>query len=243
VVEDASGTAALSFPPALLGDLTDLDDVDALRSTPAYRHAHAYFVGSGDHPAYAGSHFERIGHPWWEDATANTFTPSDLLALGTLSTPLKKYTAARLLEPNVLERVTPLLREISLDSSIAEESASKALADDSPAAVLYNLVRNVGGMGKTRTSKLLARKRPGLVPIRDSNVEAAFGGSKLEAWWVPYRTMALAGEIPPIDLASRVHQLLDLSPIYTPLRVLDAILWRSIESPGGDGVDSEDEDE
>ena len=218
-------------------------DPKRLKATMAYKHAVAYFVGAQGNRRYAGADFETLGHSWREDAFVNTITPSDLLALGTLSTPLKKYTAADLLEPSFQAQVSALLAQIPADAQIDDKEAGAWLAEGYPASQLYELVRSISGMGKTRTSKLLARKRPGLLPIRDGNVEVALGASRSERWWEPYRLMATEGSPSPVAVAHRIHELAGLPGYVTPLRVLDAILWRSVESPDAAGVDEPDRDQ
>lgn len=220
-----------------------LDDAGALAATKAYEHAVAYFVGTAGNRRYAGADFEMLGHSWRDDAFVNTITPSDLLALGALSTPIKKYTAAELLGSEFQGKASELLAQIPVDAQIDDPEAAAWLADGSPASQLYGAVRSISGMGKTRTSKLLARKRPGLIPIRDGNVERALDALSTEEWWEPYRLMAADGSPSPIAVARRIHELAGLPDVVTPLRVLDAILWRSVESPDAQGVDEPDRDE
>jgi len=234
---------AFEIPIVLKDAQAAFDDEKALKETRAYQHVVAYFVGDAAHRPYAGASFEILGHSWRDDATVNTITVADLLALGTLSTPLKKYTAAELLDDGFQARASSLLSQVPPDAQIDDDRAADWLADASPAAELYNLVRGVSGMGKTRTSKLLARKRPGLVPIRDWNVEEALGAHTSADWWLPFRAMATSGVPSAVEVARKLHHLAGLSPVVMPLRVLDAILWRSVESPDGQGSDEPDADE
>lgn len=231
--------------PGVLRDaIAVVQDEQGLQASKALAHARAYFVGHGGGRPYAGAAFETIGHSWRLDATVNTITPSDLLALGCLSTPLKKYTAADLLEPSFQAQASALLARIPADAAIADDHAAILLADKSPASELYRLIRTVSGMGKTRTSKLLARKRPGLIPIRDTNVEKALDASRSDDWWLPYHAMITTPKAAtPFELAVRIHEMLGISAVVTPLRVIDAILWRSVESPDGEGQDAADVDE
>jgi hypothetical protein len=85
---------------------------------------------------------------------------------------------------------------------------------------LYELVRTINGMGPVRTSKLLASKRPHLVPIRDSVVETLLGAG--DQWWAPWRTV-----VADADLRDLVESLTpDTVPVGTSvLRRLDVVLW------------------
>lgn len=211
--------------------------------TEAGRHVAAYFLGVKGKRAYAGAAFETIGHPWRVPATVDAITPADLLALGCLSSPVKKYTAAHLLDDSFQAQASALLAQIPADASIADPGAAAALADKSPASQLYSLIRGIGGMGKVRTSKLMARKRPGLIPIRDANVEEILDATADETWWLPYHAMVTEGEAPFIKQARRIHAALKLSALITPLRVVDVVLWRTIEQKHRGSSDTEDKPE
>lgn len=221
----------------------DLADPDDLRSALAYRHAKAYFQGCDGHRPYAGAAFETTGHAWSEDRTLDVITPSDLLALGTLSTPLSKYTIQDLLAPEFQKTAGDLLARIDPDTSIVSDEGRALLGEGGDAWQLYSAIRSISGMGPTRTSKLLARKRPALIPIRDSFVEKALGATRDTQWWERMREYVSApspvGPSPWI-IAERIHEVLGLPTLVTPLRVIDAVLWRSVESPDGAGVDTED---
>ena len=77
------------------------------------------------------------------------------------------------------------------------------------------------GLGRTTTSKLLAAKRPGIVPIRDTVVERLLQAD--DAWWAPMRLLVQDSRIRNV--------LVDAStgPVPTNvflLRRLDVVLWR-----------------
>ena len=50
-------------------------------------------------------------------------------------------------------------------------------------SALWGVLRKIGGLGPTRTSKLIARKRPPLIPIYDSVVRGAVYGSTTRGYW------------------------------------------------------------
>ena len=79
----------------------------------------------------------------------------------------------------VKETVTGFLEEIQPSAAIWDESVD--IGDGSDAWKLWNEVDDLAGMGTTKTSKLLAAKRPNLVPILDDVVRLAlFNGSRRE---------------------------------------------------------------
>ncbi len=76
-------------------------------------------------------------------------------------------------------------------------------------------------MGVARTSKLLAAKRPALVPIRDEAVSTLLGNPP--DWWTHFQ-QALADE----SLRGRIEKIGEpwqQSNGLTPLRTVDVILW------------------
>lgn len=79
-------------------------------------------------------------------------------------------------------------------------------------------------MGKVRASKLMASKRPDLVPIRDRHLEAILGAP--DTWWDPWRQLASRPEIAElVDRVTPAH----LVDRVTLLRRLDVILWMEAE--------------
>src|SRR5699024_11443115 len=66
--------------------------------------------------------------------------------------------------------------ELSIEKIKNEKEFEKHLGDDSPAQELWNLLRRNDrrdrrwGIGPTTASKIMARKRPHLIPIEDSVV-------------------------------------------------------------------------
>jgi len=84
----------------------------------------------------------------------------------------------------------------------------------------YRAIRRLPGVGDTKTSKLLARKRPDLVPIGDSVILSVLGIRGDQAWWRPLATVVGSG--------GRMATLLSLRPIgvdVSKLRLLDVALW------------------
>lgn len=85
-------------------------------------------------------------------------------------------------------------------------------------------------MGPTRASKLLARKRPRLFPIRDGIVGQVL---KLRRdFWEPLRTVLLADERALDKRLRRLHAEAGLPPEVARLRVLDVLAWREVKDRG-----------
>jgi hypothetical protein len=126
--------------------------------------------------------------------------------------------------------VSELLREIPVDVDIVEVD-QEMLCGESPANRLWDVLRQErDGVGPTRASKLLAAKRPRLLPIWDTFVEQATGMGTLGSWWkVQYvlnddqrLVWDWLRELRP--LASNVPDSV------SELRILDVLLWMSVHS-------------
>src|SRR6202043_119609 len=75
-----------------------------------------------------------------------------------------------------------LLSEIPVDVDIVDVDP-QMLGAESPAGQLWDVLRRSrDGLGPTTTSKLLAAKRPRLLPIWDSFVEQATGLGTIDYW-------------------------------------------------------------
>ena len=145
---------------------------------------------------------------------------NDVAAAATLSVPLDGKTVRSLFE-----------RAGELDAYLAAAPGRDAklweidevdLADGAPLAEAYNLLRSIPGIGKVTASKLLACKRPHLIPIRDTVVEQLLAADA--AWWLPWRAV--------VSDQSMRNLVEEVTPANVPagisiLRRLDVILWRA----------------
>jgi Family of unknown function (DUF6308) len=115
---------------------------------------------------FAGRTFDSLGRN-----LRNQVTPDDLLAVALLDIRWAPLAVRGLLDEQQAT-VTKLLGEISSETDLWAEQADEQLRAVDP---LWNVVSDLHGVGDTTASKLLARKRPRLVPITDSIVVAAVG--------------------------------------------------------------------
>ncbi|HSH59276.1 MAG TPA: DUF6308 family protein [Acidimicrobiales bacterium] len=145
----------------------------------------AYF--REDHRGYTGSWFERIvdsDHP-------NRITPRDVAAVATLSVKVPAHVTIWLLGDGA-ERVRALREQIPVDQAIWDVDAD--LGPDGPAEELWQALRKATWaghskrMGFTKTSKLLAAKRPHLIPIYDSGSLGPYGPANRRATGSPGAT-------------------------------------------------------
>lgn len=159
---------------------------------------------------FAGSTFDEL-----RDNPRNEFSAGDLLAASLLDVRFEPRAVRALLDP------TPGAFSEHLAVVPDDLDLWDASDDDLRLAnVLWDEVKKLPGVGRTKTSKLLARKRPRLIPIVDSVISKALPLG--EDSWVSLRSAlhdqqvrdSIEGVRPP-GLASTV----------STLRLLDAATW------------------
>ena len=119
-----------------------------------------------------GSRFELLA----DDENPNEITARDLVAVSMLNVTIPPSVAVWLLSDEGRRSVSALLREIPTDLDLWHDDAKPDPA--SPQWQLYDLLgsanwpspSDANQMGPAKKSKLLAAKRPRLVPISDSVV-------------------------------------------------------------------------
>jgi hypothetical protein len=113
------------------------------------------------------------------------------------------------------------LRAIPTDVELVDAEDKHLAAADR----LWYEIRSLDDVGRTTTSKLVARKRPRLVPVQDTVTMAALG--EPTKFVEPLRKKLRAG------LHEQLVELREKSAIpseVTALRVLDVLLWMAFSS-------------
>ncbi|MFJ6454953.1 DUF6308 family protein [Paenarthrobacter sp. NPDC091669] len=160
----------------------------------------------------------------------NSLTANDVLAVSFLSVQVPASAAIGLLEANTRE-VTGLLEKIPADLDLASVSLhdyERLLGPNSPASALWQLLRGSEntrwGIGPTTASKIMARKRPRLIPIFDSVVGPLMGHPTAKGQWETWHA-ALTDDS---GLPARLQAIKKKSGIeqgICDLRTMDVILW------------------
>lgn len=196
--------------------------VDAIRSTLEQEDAAELLDGYFAPGAFTGAHFERLDGGGDRPEVANVFTAADVASVALLSVPLEGSIVQWLLV-DAADQLASLLADVPM-ADLATAEGREALSDDGKAAELYELLRGRDKIGSTKASKLMARKRPALVPIRDTVVSAHLGDP--HRWWPVWR--AAMGDD---DVVARLDELRAASgvPELTRLRAADIVLWRAAE--------------
>jgi hypothetical protein len=171
-----------------------------------------YFTG------FNGRHFERFSA--MGSADPNRFAATDILAVEALSVKVPPNSAAKLIDTEAEEFGT-LLRQIPADQDIWEIEASD-LDEGSAALTLYRHLKGLDGVGPVTATKLMASKRPRLMPVIDSLVTAVLqppGGR----FWVPMRN-----QLADAERRKKIADVVSCAPDnVTLLRRIDVAVWMS----------------
>lgn len=180
-----------------------------------------------DFDAYFRSYTGRFFEEFVARSNPDRFTCEDLGAAASLSVPLSGDTVVDLLIGRA-NHFNSLLSATNMPGAGEDLRTvdADALSPASPLTKLYEALKTLPDVSYVRASKLLATKRPALVPIRDSVVEAFLGAGT--AWWQPYRDLVNVD-----GFAERVFDLSSGVPDrVTLLRRIDVALWMAGKRQG-----------
>lgn len=188
-----------------------------------------YYTGTLESglPAFTGARFETLGGPWNDRAHADEITPGDLAAVSCLSVNVPGAAAVRVLDTQAAAISEHLGCMPSPDIPLWEVSEPE-IAEKSAASQLWWLLRNgKDGLGRTTTSKLMARKRAHLIPVYDSVVAGVLGLKNATGHWELMRALMMT-DVNGQPLHKHLNAMTDdagLAPLVTPLRAFDAVVW------------------
>lgn len=124
------------------------------------------------------------------------------------------------LRPAITELLSAIPATIALHD-LSEDDFARWLGPGSPADRLWTLLRTAVGIPQVATFKLLARKRPRLLPIRDSVVAGVLGDP--DQWWeLWWRTLQNHTEI--VEQLRAVRDAAGADELSL-LRVADIVIW------------------
>lgn len=170
---------------------------------------------------YTGARFERLDGGGDRPEVAYQFTAADLTAVRCLGTDIKPGSAIAILETHA-NRLSALLRRMP-HTPLYEAPLNEIDAASSAGTLLSTLLSDdFPHLGRMTALKLLARKRPHLIPCYDIVVARVLGKPRniticLHGWFHddPERAKALS------QLRDEIGGLSDISL----LRCLDAAVW------------------
>jgi len=179
-----------------------------------------YFSTTGK--GFTGSQFELAGdgdHP-------HEITARDLVAVTMLGVQVPERPALWILE-NGRDQVRTLLEQVPTNVDMWDPGAQEHLAPGGRLWRLWDLLgeaywpvqRRSNGLGRTKRSKLLAAKRPRLVPVVDTIVEQQLG--KAGNYWQAFGDV-MADE----PLRREIERATKAAPDHVSLlRRLDVVVW------------------
>lgn len=185
-------------------------------------------VVGGAWPAI-GRRFEHLGAP---DGDPNVITATDLVAVSFLSVHVPPRAAWAILTTRAAS-LTKALGRIPPDLAIEDSGCTAEMYQvDSALQELWNLLRrdeegNLWNMGATTVSKVMARKRPALVPIQDSVVMRELGASDSTYWDQWWQAMHLHIDGHPVvsGFARHLRGSVPEAAHLSLLRTLDIVIW------------------
>ncbi|GAA3632886.1 DUF6308 family protein [Microlunatus ginsengisoli] len=182
----------------------------------------AYFAPlSGVNSGYTGGRFDDFDPSGTRDASVNVFTADDVVSVSLLSVDVDGRSAIELLDRQ-RPRFSALLAEVGPDLDLVEVESTEP--DRFPARALYRALRDLPNVGPTTASKLLARKRPRLIPIYDSVInEHVLGGRR--TLWEPLRRALRADHRWLQRHLLELRAAAGLGEHISPLRVFDVLAW------------------
>ncbi|MEV0695868.1 DUF6308 family protein [Streptomyces sp. NPDC050388] len=180
--------------------------------------------------AYTGSRFEHLAGGGDRLEVADRITAEDLVAVQTLSVTVPASVALDILEGPLGAGLSGLLHAIPRDIDMVEAEVSD-LALGSPAARAWQLLEDQPDVGWVIAGKLLARKRPRLLPVYDKVVRCALGRPRPSFW------LALHAVLREDDCALHrqlleLRQAAGLPETVSALRVCDVAVWMNHRAVG-----------
>jgi hypothetical protein len=138
---------------------------------------------------YSGAYFERIGGGGDREDVVNQFTAEDLLAVTMLSVRIEGYHALEILHYQA-GTLNHLLSQVPHDLALQDPRAATHIAKSGPAWRLWDAICDIeprpesNRIGPVAAGKLLARKRPLLLPVYDSRIKKVLNRPRIDnQWW------------------------------------------------------------
>lgn len=212
---------------------------------------HRHLLAIVEHPAagsalrcyydgWTGRRFESLGRPDGADPQPDLVTAVDIAAVSLLGVSIPAEGVIALLEGDLGAQVAEQLHDIPSDIDLGTEHAFELVRDGSAADRAWHLLTGQHRIGPVIAGKLLARKRPRLIPVYDAVVECAIKPPPHQFWIsLNHRLQADNGLL--LTRLDRLHRSARLPAQVSPLRVLDVVAWmfhqRTHAGPACAGLD------
>ncbi|QIZ01271.1 DUF6308 family protein [Streptomyces sp. S1D4-11] len=171
---------------------------------------------------FTGSRFEHLAGGGDRPDIADTVTAEDLIAVQTLSVTVPSPVALDILEGDLGAWLTALLQAIPADVDMVDAEAA-VVAPDSPAEQAWRLLCDQHGVNWVIAGKLLARKRPRLLPVYDRVVRCALG--RPPSFWLALHAALREDDNALHRQLFELRQAAGLPETMSVLRVCDVAVW------------------
>lgn len=180
---------------------------------------------AGEVPSYTGGRFESLEGGGIRPETVNLITAGDLVAVQMLSVRVPRGVTLDLLDGPLGRAVGALRADIDPSVELGTPAAGALLAEGGPAERAWKLLKKQEGMGWVTTGKLLARKRPMLIPVYDRVVRCTLGTHGLPSFWLWLNARFSENQRELPGLLADTRRAADADEAVSAARVLDVIVW------------------
>lgn len=190
---------------------------DAVRLLRGY---YAGLIGTG--MGFEGGWWDGFDPSGTRQSSPDTFTADDLLSASLLSAPI--HPTALLAILNQAQTLSAAIRKLGDDRDLAGLTNNEVRTLEMTSNIWQEL-RSIPFIGPTRASKLIARKRPRLIPVYDSVIGSAVYRGTSRGQWTRLHAALTANDD---ALQKHLHELrtaADLPDEISPLRIFDVIAW------------------
>ncbi|MFD3334598.1 DUF6308 family protein [Streptomyces sp. NPDC058700] len=190
------------------------------------------YFGIGMPPSeapFTGSRFEHLAGGGDRPEVADPFTAEDLVAVQTLSVTVPALVALDLLEGRLGAQLSGLLQGIPKDIDMVDAEAD-VLAEGSSADQAWHLLCAQHGDNWVIAGKLLARKRPRLLPVYDRVVRFAVG--RPPSFWLALHTALHEDDAVLPRHLLKLRQAAGLPETGSALRVCNVAVWMNHRALG-----------
>lgn len=171
---------------------------------------------------FTGGRFERFAGGGDRADVANVITAEDIVAVSLLGVRIPGNPALAMLE-ELQPAISALLTQIPLGVDLWD-AAEDAVSADAAANELWILLVGLPGIGWVTAGKLLARKRPQLIPVYDRVVHKALERPDPDSlFWTELRRVLLENP----NVLTRLREIRDELSLFdiSLLRILDVAIW------------------
>jgi hypothetical protein len=200
------------------------DELTSTDPTPAAELLTEYFttVKKDGSPVKSGAKFETFAGGGDRQEVADRITAEDILAVSLLSVHVPGDAVLKLLGSEA-EQLSSHLSVISVDLDLRDAVVGD-IETGSPADNLWTAVRGAG-VGPVTTSKLLARKRPRLLPVRDSVVVEVLRHPRSASFWFTLRECLNADGGRLHEHLLSVRDAAGIGDRVSVIRCFDVVVW------------------